>query len=493
TKKIPNRAAAILSLKTGQPVKIVMSRSEVFQASGPAPGSYIRVKMGATRDGHITAAQAYLAYEAGAFPGSAVGAGAACIFSPYNIDNVHIDAFDVVVNKPRSSAYRAPGAPNAAYAAESVVGELADKLGIDPLELRHKNSSREGTRKADGTPFRRIGCQETLEAAMRSDHYQSKLEGPCRGRGVASGFWPNGGGQSSAAISVNTNGTVNLQEGSVDIGGSRAAMAMIVAETLGLTAEEINPSIPDTNSIGYTDGTGGSRVTYATGHACYLAAEDVVQEMCKRAARQLEVEEDDVAFADGGFVCQSDSEKRLTFKEVAARQGGTGGPITAKGTINASGPGNAFGTHIVDVEIDPETGKVKILRYTAAQDVGKAIHPSYVEGQIQGGVAQGIGWALTEGYVFDDEGNMANPTFLDYRMPTSLDLPMIEPILVEVPNPGSPHGIRGVGEVPLVPVMAAITNAIASATGMRLTDLPMTPDRILAALQLRDSLLEAAG
>jgi len=486
-------AAAILSHKTGQPVKCVMSRSEVFQASGPAPGSYIRVKIGATRDGHITAAQAYLAYEAGAFPGSAVGAGAACIFSPYNLENVLIDAFDVVVNKPRSSAYRAPGAPNAAYAAESVLGELADKLGIDPLEFRHKNSSHEGTRKADGTPFRRIGCQETLEAAMRSEHYQSKLEGPCRGRGVASGFWPNGGGQSSAAISVNPNGAVNLQEGSVDIGGSRAAMAMIVAETLGLTAEEINPSIPDTSSIGYTDGTGGSRVTYATGHACFLAAEDVRQEMCVRAARQLEVEEDDIEFADGDFVCKSDPEKRLTFKEVAARQGGTGGPITGKGTINASGPGNAFGTHIVDVEIDPETGKAQILRYTAAQDVGKAIHPSYVEGQIQGGVVQGIGWALTEGYVFDDEGNMANPTFLDYRMPTTLDLPMIEPILVEVPNPGSPHGIRGVGEVPLVPVMAAITNAIANAIGVRLTDLPMTPDRILGALQLRDSLLEAAG
>ena len=485
-------AAAILSHKTGQPVKIVMTRAEEFEGAGPGPGSYMRVKMGATNDGKIIAAQAYLAYEAGAFPGSAVGAGASCMLAPYDIENVLIDSYDVVVNKPKSTAYRAPGAPNAAFASESVIDELAEKLGLDPLEFRRQNAVREGTRGASGVPFKRIGYEETVEAALQSEHYRSELKGPNQGRGVASGFWFNGGGQSSAAISVNSNGTVNLQEGSVDIGGSRAAMAMIVAETLGLKAEEINPSVPDTNSIGYTDGTGGSRVTYATGHACYLAAEDIKQEMCRRAARQLEVDEGEVDFDDGDFVCKTDSGKRLTFKEVAARQGGTGGPITGKGTISAGSPGNAFATHVVDVEIDPETGKVRILRYTAVQDVGKAIHPSYVEGQIQGGVVQGIGWALTEGYFYNADGSMANPTFLDYRMPTTLDLPMIESVLVEVPNPGSPHGIRGVGEVPLVPVMAAVANAICRATGRRLTDLPMTPDRVVATLYA-DPVQEAAG
>jgi len=486
-------AAAVLSHKTGQPVKMVMSRAEVFQGSGPAPGSYIRVKMGATQDGKIVAAQAYMAYEAGAFPGSAVGAGASCILAPYSIENVLIDAYDVVLNKPKSSAYRAPGAPNAAFASETVIDELAEKLGMDPLELRRKNASHEGTRRADGTVYRKIGYRETVEAAMQTGHYQSEWAGPNRGRGVASGFWFNGGGQSSAAISVNPNGTVNLQEGSVDIGGSRASMAMIVAETLGLKAEDVNPSVPDTSSIGYTDGTGGSRVTYATGHACFLAAEDVRQEMCKRAVRQLEVEEEDVEFANGDFVCKSDPARRLTFKEVAAQQGSTGGPITGKGTINAPSPGSAFATHVVDIEVDPETGKVEILRYTAVQDVGKAIHPSYVEGQLQGGVVQGIGWALTEGYFFDEDGTMANPTFLDYRMPTTLDLPMIETVLVEVPNPGSPHGIRGVGEVPLVPPMAAVANAIYQAVGVRLVDLPMSPDRVTAALLEKESLQEAAG
>ncbi len=485
-------AAAILSHKTGHPVKMIMSRTEVFEATGPGPGSYIKVKMGVKKDGTITAAHAYLAYEAGAFPGSAVGAGASCILGPYNIANVTIDAYDVVVNKPKSSAYRAPGAPNAAYASESVIDELAEKIGMDPLQLRLKNSSREGTRRADGAVYKKIGCEETLQAAVNSEHYKSKLTGPHRGRGVASGFWFNGGGQSSAAISVNPNGTINLQEGSVDIGGSRASMAMIVAETLGLNAEDVNPSIPDTSSIGMTGGTGGSRVTYATGHACYKAAEDIKAEMCLRAARQLEVEEGDVEYQDGNFVCTSDPTKTLSFKEVAEQQGSTGGPLTSKGTINASGAGNAFATHIVDVEIDAETGKVKILRFTAVQDVGKAIHPSYVEGQIQGGVVQGIGWALSEGYFYKEDGTMANPTFLDYRMPTALDLPLIETVLVEVPNPASPHGIRGVGEVPLVPPMAAIANAIYDAIGVRLGELPMSPDKVIAALQA-NSLQEAAG
>ncbi|NKB70629.1 MAG: molybdopterin-dependent oxidoreductase [Candidatus Latescibacteria bacterium] len=484
-------AAAVLSHKTGHPVKMVMSRAEVFEGSGPAPGSFMRVKMGANKDGKIVAAQAHLAFEAGAYPGSAVGAGAACMFAPYDIENVLIDAYDVVLNKPKSTAYRAPGAPNAAFASETVVDHLAEQLGIEPLKMRQLNAVREGTRKPDGSPYKRIGFEETLTAALDSEHYRSKLKGPNRGRGVASGFWFNGGGQSACTLQVNPDGTVNLLEGSTDIGGSRAAMAMIVAETLGLQADDIKPAVVDTDSIGYHDGTGGSRVTYSTGHACHKAAEDLLEEMCRRAAKQLEVEEGSVAFSDGAFVS---GEHSLSFQDVAAQQGSTGGPIAGKGSVNAGGAGNAFATQIVDVEVDVETGKVKILRFTAVQDVGKAIHPSYVEGQIQGGVVQGIGWALTEGYFYKEDGTMANPTFLDYRMPTALDLPLVETILVEVPNPGSPHGIRGVGEVPLVPTMAAIANAVYQAVGVRLEDLPMSPDRVVAGLAAKgEDLQEAAG
>ncbi|MDA0334093.1 MAG: xanthine dehydrogenase family protein molybdopterin-binding subunit [bacterium] len=489
-------AAAVMSHKTGHPVKMVMSRAEVFQGSGPAPGGYIKCRMGIKRDGTIVAAQAYLAYEAGAFPGSAVGAGAACIFGPYNIPNVRIDAYDVVVNKPKSTAYRAPGAPNAAHASESVIDALARRIGMDPLQVRRQNAAHEGTRRADGTVYKKIGYEQTIDAARNSEHYRSaKPAGEFVGRGVASGFWFNGGGQSSANIHVQSDGTVSLEEGSADIGGSRAAMAMIVAETLGLSVNQVKPAVVDTDSIGYHDGTGGSRVTYATGHACYLAAEDTKAKMVARAAKQLEVDEGDVEWVEGGqFVSRSDATKKLTFAEVAAQQGSTGGPIEGTGSISASGAGNAFGTHIVDVDVDPDTGKVEILRYTAVQDVGKAIHPSYVEGQIQGGAVQGIGWALMEGYFYNADGGMANPTFLDYRMPTALDLPMIETILVEVPNPASPHGIRGVGEVPLVPPMAAVANAINDAIGERLFDLPMSPDRVMAAiLHKKASYGEAAG
>ena len=488
-------AAAIMSHKTGHPVKMIMSRTEVFEGTGPGPGGYIKCKMGIKRDGTITAAQANLAYEAGGFPGSAVGAGAACIFGPYNIANVHIDAYDVVVNKPKSTAYRAPGAPNAAHASESVLDELARRIDMDPLELRRKNAAHEGTRRADGTVYKQIGCEQTVDAARNSEHYQSaKPAGELVGRGVASGFWFNGGGQSSANIHVLSDGMVSLEEGSADIGGSRASMAMIVAETLCLGIDKVKPAVVDTDSIGFHDGTGGSRVTYATGYACYLAAENTKAIMLTRAARQLEVDEADVEWRDGDFVCKSDGSKTLSFADVAAQQGSTGGPIEASGAVNASGAGNAFGTHIVDVSVDPETGKVQILRYTAVQDVGKAIHPSYVEGQIQGGVAQGIGWALTEGYFYKEDGSMANPTFLDYRMPTSLDLPMIETLLVEVANPASPHGIRGVGEVPLVPPMAAIANAINDAIGARLCELPMSPDKVMAAVLSKTAgYSEAAG
>ena len=478
-------AAAVMSQKTRCPVKMVMTRTEEFEATGPAPGSYIKVKMGATNEGNIVAAEAYLAYEAGAYPGSAVGAGAMCIFSPYNIDSIIIDAYDVVVNKPKSTAYRAPGAPNAAFAAETVIDELADKLDLDPLQFRLDNGAEEGTRRADSVKFSRIGCKETVQAALDSDHYQSQLTGPNRGRGIASGYWMNGGGQSAATLSVNPNGTVNLLEGSADIGGSRASMAIIVAETLGLKADDVNPQVVDTDSVGFTDGTGGSRVTYATGHACYLAATELKAKMIERAAQELEVDKDAILFDGGRFIDRNNTHKNLSFKEVASNQRDTGGPITADGAVNAEGPTNGFATHIVDVEVDPETGKVEILRYTAVQDVGTAIHPSYVEGQMQGGVAQGIGWALNEEFYFNKDGSLANTSFLDYRMPTTFDIPMIETILVEVPNPLSPHGIRGVGEVPIVPPLAAIANAVYHAVGKRIDTLPITPARLSAAIENR--------
>ncbi len=474
--------AALLSLKTGQPVKLVMPRSDIFQSTGPTSGTYIKVKMGATKEGKITAAEAYLAYEAGAFPGSMVSAGAQCIFAPYKVDNALVDGYDVVVNKPKTAAYRAPAAPNAAFAAEQVVDEICSKLGIDAVEFRLINGSEEGTRRVDGPIFPKVGNIECLEAAKDTDHYKSNLSGPNQGRGVASGFWFNIGLQSSCSIGVNADGTITLVEGSTDIGGTRTSIAMQAAEVLGIPAEDVHPSVGDTDSVGYTFLTGGSRTTFATGWASYEAAQEIKSKMIDRAAKIWEVAAEDVDLVDGSFLHKSDTDLKMTFKELCARLNNTGGPISSQVSVDPRGAGGAFSTHIVDVEVDPETGKVDILRYTAVQDAGKAIHPSYVEGQIQGGVVQGIGWALNEEYFFNEEGGMVNSSFLDYRMPTSLDLPMIDTVIVEVANPGHPYGVRGVGEVPIVPPMAAIANAIHAAIGTRMEELPMSPGAVLEAL-----------
>ena len=474
--------AALLSQKTGQPVKLIMSREEVFESTGPTSGTHIKVKMGATKDGKLVAADAYLAYEAGAYPGSMVGAGAQCVFAPYDIENMKVDGYDVVVNKPKTAAYRAPAAPNAAFAGEAVVDEIARKLGMDPIEFRLLNASKEGTRRVDGPVFPRVGNVECLEASRDTAQYKSKLEGPNRGRGVASGFWFNIGLQSSCSIGVNDDGTITLVEGSTDIGGTRASIAMQAAEVLGIAAEDVHPSVGDTDSVGYTFLTGGSRVTFATGWAAHDCAQDIKKKMIERAATIWDVSADDVELEDGEFRHKSDPDLKMTFKELAGQLNGSGGPISSQVSVDPKGAGGAFSTHIVDVEVDTETGKVTILDYTAIQDAGKAIHPSYVEGQMQGGVVQGIGWALNEEYFFNEDGQMTNSSFLDYRMPTSLDLPMISTVIVEVANPGHPYGVRGVGEIPIVPPMAAIANAIHDAIGVRMNVLPMSPGAILEAI-----------
>jgi CO/xanthine dehydrogenase Mo-binding subunit len=489
--------AALLSRKTGRPVKVLMNRAEVFEGTGPTPASYIRVKMGADKSGRLTAAEAYLAYEAGAFPGSPVGAGAMCVFACYDIPNVIIDGFDVVVNKPATAAYRAPGATNAAFATETVVDEICAQLQIDPLDFRIRNGAKEGTRRADGPVYPRIGMIETAEAAKKHPHYSAPLVNATthhspltthhsplrRGRGVASGFWFNIGLKSSATASVNADGTVNLVEGSTDIGGTRTSIAMQLAEALGIRAEEVRPVVGDTETIGYSDVTGGSRVTFATGWAAYEAGQDIKRQMIARAAQIWNVKPEDVSYEAGVLQCRTDGGKRFTFKELAGRLHATGGTIVGRASVDPPGVGGGFATHIADVEVDMETGKVSILRYTAVQDVGQAVHPSYVEGQMQGGTVQGIGWALNEEYIYNEKGEMTNASFLDYRLPTTLDLPMIDTVLVEVANPGHPYGVRGVGEVPIVPPPAAIANAIYRATGVRMRVLPMSPGRMLKAIQ----------
>jgi CO/xanthine dehydrogenase Mo-binding subunit len=461
-----------------------MSRDEVFKASGPTSGSSMRVKIGVKKDGTITAAEGVFKFQAGAFPGSPVMNACLCAFAPYDIPNQHSVGYDVVCNRPKSAAYRAPGSPISAFAVESVLDILAKKIGMDPLQLRLKNAARPGTPMIFGPKLGHGGYAETLEALVNHPAYKTPL-GPNQGRGVASGYWFNGGGESSASVQVNEDGTVIIATGSPDIGGSRASMALMAAETLGIDYNQIRSIVADTSSVGYTHVTGGSRVTFATGMAVVEASKKVVDELRSRAAMIWDVDVDGVIWEDGHAKPASSNVgdfAPMSFKELAAKKALTGGPITAAASVNAGGMAPGFSTQFCDVEVDPETGKVTILRFVAAQDVGKAIHPSYVEGQIQGGVAQGIGWALNEEYIYDRQGRLDNAGFLDYRVPVASDMPMIEAVMVEVPNPAHPYGAKGVGEVNIVPPMAAIANAIDSAIHRRLTELPMSPPKIRAAL-----------
>ena len=476
-----------LSRKSGQPVKMVMNREEVFRATGPTSGAYAKVKIGATHDGRITAADALLYYQAGAFQGSPVQLGAMSAFAAYDLENVRSIGFDVVSNRPKAAAYRAPGAPISAYAVECVLDELAGELELDPVDLRLNNAATLGTLSSYGPKLGVIGMVDTLEAAKNHAHYCAPL-GPNQGRGVASAFWFNFGGETCATLNVGADGTVGLVAGTPDIGGSRASLCLMAAEELGIDVDLIRPVIGDTGSLGYNYTTGGSRATFASGMAVVDAARDIIRQLCERAAQVWDIPIDAVVWEQGEARPAGHNTGKfepLSLAAVAEMSGKTGGPITATGAINAQGPGPSFGTHIVDVAVDKETDRVEVLRYTVVQDAGRAIHPSYVEGQMQGGAVQGIGWALNEEYIYGDDGKLNNPGFLDYRMPVCSDVPMIDTVIVEIPNPTHPYGVRGVGETPIIPPMAAITNAVNHAIGIRFFELPMSPPRVLLALGAR--------
>lgn len=476
--------AVALSRKSGHPVKIMMSREDVFKATGPTSGASMTVKIGVKKDGTIVAADGLFKFQAGAFPGSPVMNATMCAFAPYIIPNVRSVGFDVVCNRPKSAAYRAPGSPISAFAVESVLDVLAQKIGMDPLKMRLKNAVKAGSPTAWGPKHSHDGYAETIQALLDHPEYNKPL-GKNQGRGVASGFWFNGGGESTASIHINEDGTVVLATGSMDVGGSRASMALMAAETLGVPYESVRSTVADTASIGYNHVTGGSRVTYATGLAVVEACNKIIEQLRLRASIMWDVDVKGVVW-ENGYAKPADKSvgdfEPLSLKAIAAKRAVTGGPIVTEAAVNAGGQAPGFSTQFCDVEVDPETGAVKILRFVAAQDVGRAIHPKYCEGQIHGGVVQGIGWALNEEYIYDKQGRLANAGFLDYRIPVASDLPMIEAILVEVPNPNHPYGVKGVGEANIVPPMAAVANAIERATGKRLTELPMSPPKVLAAI-----------
>ncbi|MCY3751262.1 MAG: xanthine dehydrogenase family protein molybdopterin-binding subunit [Gammaproteobacteria bacterium] len=474
--------AAFLSKKSQCPVKIAMRRDEVFRATGPSSGTFIKLKFGAKQDGTLTAAHLHMAYEAGAYAGGPLFLGIMSATSRYNIPNIHIDGFDVIVNKPTMRPYRAPGAPQALFAVEQMMDELAHELGMDPIDFRMQNLMRTGDRLVPGIPLAPIDTEKMMETVKAHPHYQAPLEGANRGRGLAYSIWFNIGEISSARMQVNPDGSVTLATASPDLSGTRISLAMQAAEALGIGVEQVSPTVSDTQSIGFSLPSVGSRTTYSTGAVVCEVAQEILNQMCERAALLWETEAGQVSVENGVFSNKAEPGQTITFNELAARMFETGGPISHHKTGHTQSfiPGTAV--HLVDVEVDPETGKVDILRYTIFQDVGKAVHPDYVEGQMQGAAVQGIGMALNEEYFYDDEGRLKNASLLDYRLPTSLDVPMLETVVLESPNPAHPFGVRGCGEISIAPPPAAIANAIHDAVGVRLNSMPMAPHKVCAAV-----------
>ena len=476
--------AMVLSKKCGRPVKMQNSREDVFHSTGPAAGMSATLKVGVTKDGKLTAVAGDYNFQAGCYPGSPVSRACTFSFSCYDIPNANVRGLDVVSNRPNVTAYRGPGAPQGNYAFEAILDEIADELGIDPWELRLRNALAADKPTVYGAKIGEAGIQECIDSVRNHPNASAKL-GPNQGRGIAIGYWGNAGGESSAQLHINEDGTALVITGHPDIGGSRASNVNIAAEKLGIHYSKVRAQIGDTNNIGISAVTGGSRVTFASGIVVNEATDQVIKSLKSRAAKIWGIDEDAVEWRDGAAHPAGSNAGEfdpLSLPDLAAKAESTGGPIAASVSKNTAGHMGVVGAHMVDVEVDPETGHVKILRYTASQDVGRAIHPAYVEGQIQGGVVQGIGWALNEEYIYDQNGRLDNPGFLDYRMPVASDLPEIDAVIIEVPNPNHPYGVKGVGEIPLVPPLAAIANAIAHATGKRMFELPMSPPKVLAAL-----------
>lgn len=480
--------AVALSRKAGQPVRVALSREEVLRTAGPGNAIICRVKLGAKADGTLTAIEGSFVYDAGAFPGAPVRLSIRRVFSHYRSANFRVEGFDVVTNHPHVHAYRAPGGTPVAFALESTMDELARALGMDAVEVRRINVSRAGDPMPDNVPLSSVSFDRVLDSIEAHPCWTTPLEGANRGRGLALGMWTVPGGTASSHITLASDGTVALALGTVDLSSTRTSLAMVAAELLGIYMADVRVVMGDTDVVGYSDSSSGDMVTYVASRAVREASLDLLGKMKATAAAHFGVDAADVDYGNKLFHVRGAGEMSIGWADLAQKSpSGSGGALVGYGTVNT--PSMNLGVlapnaaaHVVDVEVDPDTGKVELLRYTAFQDVGLSVNPGQVEGQVQGGVAQGIGWALHEEYDFDDRGALRNATLLDYRLPTSLDVPPIETVVLEEPSPEHPLGIRAAGQVPIVPPVAAIANAIRDATGARIRTLPMKPETVWRAL-----------
>jgi len=490
--------AAFLARRCGRPVKLVTTSEEELTAAYPRQGTIVELKTGVTKDGRILAKAGRIWFDTGAFAGSGPGVASVAtlvLAGPYRIPNLYLEGFAVYTNKTNCGSFRAPSGPQANFAVESQMDIMADALGLDPLELRLKNIVREGDEGPTGQVLHAVGLEECLMKAASAIDWKDRRPEPGRGKGLACSWWTTTGGSSGVYVKINPDGTVALNTGAAEIGtGALTGAAQVLAEELAVDLPDIGIVSADTFSTPFDFGAQGSRTAFAVGNACRVAAADLKHQLFALAAAQLGVEPDTLALADKHVVA---GDRRLSLADLARLSQQAGGGLIAHGTFIAPATpydtkrveghvypafhSPSFHAHAVDLSVDRETGEITIHKYVVAQDVGFALNPIYIEGQIEGGVSQGLGQALSEEIVYED-GRVLNPNLTDYKMPTTLDMPRVESILVQHPSLVGPYGAKGVGEPPNIEPPAAVANAVAAATGLRVTSLPITAEKIALGL-----------
>ena len=491
--------AALLARRTGRPVRVLTTSEEELTAAYPRQGTRVELRTGVTRAGRITAKEGRIWFDTGAFAGSGPGVASVAtlvLAGPYKIPNLLLEGYAVYTNKTNCGSFRAPSGPQANFAVESQMDMIADALGLDPLEFRLQNIVREGDEGPTGQVLAGVGLEECLRRAAAAIGWDDRRPAPGRGKGLACGWWTTTGGSSGVYVKINPDGTVALNTGAAEIGtAALTGAAQVLAEELGVDLADISVVSADTFATPFDFGAQGSRTAFAVGNACRAAVADLRRQLVGLAAAQLGVPADALELRDKAVVGAG---TRVTLAELARLSQASGGGLIAHGTFIA--PPTAydakrveahvypafhspsFHAHAVDLSVDRETGEITLHRYVVAQDVGFAVNPAAIEGQIEGGVAQGLGQALSEELVYA-EGRVLNPNLTDYKMPTALDLPRIESILVQHPSAVGPYGAKGVGEPPNIEPPAAVANAVAAAVGVRVTTLPITAEKVALALR----------
>lgn len=482
----PLAAGATLTL--GRPVRVVFTRTDDFQATNPASAQVTHLKLGARKDGTLTALTARMIVDRGSNAGWGVeGITSLLVAGPYRWKAHDIRGYGVQTNRFTFGAYRGPGAPTAAFALETLLDELAAELEVDPLELRLQNAVVEADVGVSGNPFPRMGAVEVLERIREHPLWKTRASLPAdEGVGVAAGYWPGGTEPAAAVCRVNQDGTMTVVTSAVDMSGVNTGFAAIAAETFGLSPDQVRVVAADTATGPYSGASGGSKVTYTVGAAVLKAAEAAREKLLKAASEELEIAPADLEVVDGVVRAVGSPDHSITVAEISAkalRFGGRYEPIEGHGGSAQTRGAPSVAAHLAHVRVDQETGEVTLLAHVIAQDVGRALNPALVEGQMRGGVAQGIGWALFEELVHDESGQLLTSSFLDYAIPLADHVPDIDTLIVEVPAPDGPFGAKGIGEAPVIAAAPAIANAVAAAVGIRLRELPMTAPRVWAALE----------